>query len=41
MEMEISQSEIDAMTEGAEKKRMQRELITGKRSNHWKDKKKI
>ncbi|WP_262902237.1 hypothetical protein [Bacteroides fragilis] len=26
MEMEISQSEIDAMTEGAEKKRMQREL---------------
>lgn len=26
MEMEISQSEIDAMTEGAEKKRMRREL---------------
>lgn len=26
MEMDISQSEIDAMTEGAEKKRMQREL---------------
>lgn len=31
MEMEISQSEIDAMTEGAEKKRMQREL------DNWKE----
>lgn len=31
MEMEISQSEIDAMTEGAEKKRMRREL------DNWKE----
>lgn len=31
MEMEISQSEINAMTEGAEKKRMQREL------DNWKE----
>lgn len=41
MEMEISRSEINAMADGSEKNVCRGNWITGKRSNHWKDKKKI
>lgn len=41
MEMEISQSEINAMADGSEKNVCRLNWITGKRSNHWKGKKKI